>query len=126
MTMASLSYSIAANDVAVDIEAELRLWRTIHPDEPLHKQGLEFKHYVPTLKFGYDAYLLNYRTSLQDVLPALKTRYVKKLLASEQLDWTHAEVIIKSVWRRMSSAESRQRRSAGANDSRDRRSDLAR
>ena len=87
--------------VVVDIEAELDFWRQCYRKWPFHRRGLRFDVYVPTLKFGYDCYLLYHRHELDSLLPALKQRYAYQLPAAQRLDWPRSQGIIREAWRRM-------------------------
>jgi hypothetical protein len=87
--------------VILDIEAELGFWRQRYRNWPFHRRGLGFDAYVPTLKFGYDSYLLFHRYELGSLLPALKIRYTNQLPAAQRLDWACSQRIIRETWRRM-------------------------
>ncbi len=87
--------------IVVDIEAELDFWRQRYRKWPFHRRGLRFDVYVPTLKFGYDCYLLYHRHELDSLLPALKQRYAYLLPAAQRLDWPRSQDIIREAWRRM-------------------------
>lgn len=87
--------------MVIDIEAELGFWRQRYRKWPFHRRGLSFDAYVPTLKFGYDSYLLFHRHELGSLLPALKDRYANRLPASQRLDWACSQSIIRETWRRM-------------------------
>jgi hypothetical protein len=87
--------------VVIDIEAELGFWRQCYRKWPFHRRGLRFDAYVPTLKFGYDCYLLFHHHELGSLLPALKQRYANRLPAAQRLDWPCSQNIIRETWRRM-------------------------
>lgn len=87
--------------LVIDIEAELGFWRRCYRKSPFHRRGLGFDAYVPTLKFGYDAYLLFHHHELGSLLPALKERYASRLPATQRLDWSCSQNIIRETWRRM-------------------------
>ncbi|MGH8060844.1 MAG: hypothetical protein ACREO7_02400 [Pseudoxanthomonas sp.] len=93
--------STDSHGVVIDIEAELGFWRQCYRKWPFHRRGLGFDAYVPTLKFGYDSYLLFHRHELGSLLPALKERYVNRLPADQRLDWSCSQNIIRETWRRM-------------------------
>ena len=63
---------IDSQGVVINIEAELAFWRRCYRKWPFHRRGLGFDAYVPTLKFGYDSYLLYHRRNLDELLPALR------------------------------------------------------
>jgi hypothetical protein len=90
-----------SQDVVLDIDGELAFWRSRYPTTELHRSGRPFESYVPTLKFGYDLYLLNYRRSLDQLLPTLPARYARDVPPHERLDWTLAETLIRQAWSRM-------------------------
>ncbi len=90
--------------VVVNIEAELDFWRQRFRKWPFHRRGLSFDTYVPTLKFGYDCYLLYHRHELDALLPSLKERYAYRLPPAQRLDWPRGESIIREAWRRMHGA----------------------
>lgn len=90
--------------VVVDIKAELDFWRQCYRKWPFHRRGLGFDAYVPTLKFGYDSYLLFHHRDLDELLPALKGRYAYQLPAAQRLGWSCSQCIIREIWRRMQGA----------------------
>ncbi|MEO8365045.1 MAG: hypothetical protein ABI538_02440 [Pseudoxanthomonas sp.] len=85
----------------IDIEAELNFWRKCYRKWPFHRRGLGFDVYIPTLKFGYDSYLLYHRQELDTLLPALKERYAYRLPAAQRLGWSCSQNIIRETWRRL-------------------------
>lgn len=87
--------------VIVDIEAELSYWRDCFQEHEFHRPGMHFDAYVPTFKFGYDAYLLHHQNPLDELLPALKARYESSLTEAQRLEWSRGQSIIKSTWQRM-------------------------
>lgn len=91
----------SSQDVMLDIEAELAYWRRCYEKQGFHRSGWKFDAYEPTLKFGYDAFLLHYRSSLEPLLPALKERYESHLPATQRLDWSRSQTIIRQTWQRM-------------------------
>jgi hypothetical protein len=88
-------------DVVLDIEAELKYWRQCYRKRPFHQRGLPFEAYVPTLKFGYDAYLLHHREALELLMPALKERYLHHLPCEQRLEWSRSQRIIRETWQRI-------------------------
>lgn len=90
-------------DVMLDIDAELRYWRRCYREMQFHRGTHEFDDYIPTLKFGYDQYLLHYRRELEDLLPAMKPRYERAIPEWQQLDWSLGQAIISAAWKRMRS-----------------------
>lgn len=85
----------------VDIQSELRFWEQTYACQPFHHPGTPFRHYVPTLKFAYDSYLLSHRRSLQQLLPLLPGRYEMALARSVRLEWPVAAAVIARVWERL-------------------------
>ena len=95
---------VASQGVIVNIESELAYWRQCFEQKSFHLSGQRFEAYVPTFKFGYDAYLQHYRDPLEILLPALKARYEHSLPSTQRLDWGRGQSIIKETWRRMLAA----------------------
>ena len=85
----------------VDIHSELRFWEDTYARQAFHRPGTPFRHYVPTLKFAYDTYLLSRRRSLQELLPTLPARYDAAILRGVRLDWPVASAVIARVWERL-------------------------
>ncbi len=85
----------------VDIHAELRFWEKAHARQAFHRPGTPFRHYVPTLKFAYDVYLLSRRRPLQALLPSLPIRYDDAVAHHARLDWPWASTVITRVWERL-------------------------
>jgi len=85
----------------VDIHSELRFWEDTYARQDFHRPGTPFRHYVPTLKFAYDIYLLSGRRSLQELLPTLPARYDAAVLRGIRLDWPLASAVIARVWERL-------------------------
>jgi len=85
----------------IDIHSELRFWEGAYARQPFHRAGTPFRHYVPTLKFAYDAYLLSRRRSLQELLPSLPARYEAHVVRGVRLDWPLAHAVIARVWERL-------------------------
>jgi hypothetical protein len=85
----------------VDIHSELRFWEDTYARQAFHRPGTPFRHYVPTLKFAYDTYLLSRRRSLQELLPTLPARYDAAILRGVRLDWSVASAVIARVWERL-------------------------
>lgn len=93
-------------DVMLDIDAELRHWRGCYRESAFHHSPREFDDYIPTLKFGYDVYMLNYRKDLDAVLENLRTRYERSVPEWQRLDWSLSETIVRETWKRMQSGKS--------------------
>ena len=55
--IASQENRMAPHGVVVNIESELAYWRQCFEQKSFHQSGQRFESYVPTFKFGYDAYL---------------------------------------------------------------------
>lgn len=87
--------------VLLDIEAELEYWRRIFPTTEFRDASLPFDDYVPTIKFGYDCFLLFHRQPLAEILPGLRDRYGKSVPRHQQLDWRWADQIVRHAWGRM-------------------------
>ena len=94
-----------SQDVILDIDAELRHWRGCYRQSAFHHGPREFDDYIPTIKFGYDTYLLNYRRELDALLHTLKTRYERDVAEWQRLDWPLSEAVIRETWKRMRSGE---------------------
>ena len=92
---------MAPQGVVVNIESELAYWRQCFEEKSFHQSGQRFEAYVPTFKFGYDAYLQHYRDSLEMLLPSLKARYEHSVPSTHRLDWARGQSIIKETWQRM-------------------------
>lgn len=93
-------------DVMLDIDAELRHWRGCYRDSPFHRTTREFDDYIPTLKFGYDTYLLNYHKDLDELMDKLKQRYERSVPEWQRLDWPLSQTIVRETWKRMQSGQS--------------------
>lgn len=85
----------------VDIQSELHFWADTYAQQAFHRPGTPFRHYVPTLKFAYDTYLLSHRRSLQELLPSLPSRYQAGIVRGVRLDWPLAQAVIARVWERL-------------------------
>jgi hypothetical protein len=85
----------------VDIHSELRFWEKTYARQAFHRPGMAYRHYVPTLKFAYDIYLLSRRRPLQELLPTLPARYEIAVLRGARLDWPLASSVIARVWERL-------------------------
>mgnify|MGYP003577754032 CR=1 FL=1 len=85
----------------IDIQAELRFWEQHYAQQAFHRNGVAFRHYVPTLKFAYDTYLLSPHDALEDLMPSLATRYERNVVSGMRLDWPVAQEILRAVWRRL-------------------------
>jgi hypothetical protein len=83
--------------IVVDVERELSFWRNFYA-APDHAPS--FPASQPTLKFAYDAYLLNPHTPLDGLWDDLRQRYAQ-LPQHERLPWAQAEQIIREVWNRI-------------------------
>src|SRR5688572_19304555 len=88
-------------DVMLDIDAELRYWRSCYRESAFHRSAREFDDDIPTLQFSYDIYLLSYRAELDDLLTTLKQRYERSVPEWQRLDWPLSEAIIRETWNRM-------------------------
>ncbi len=87
--------------VLLDIESELEYWRNTLPDSEFKEMSLAFHRLVPTIKFGYDCYLLFHQKPLAELLPSLRDRYRERVPVSDQLDWRWADQIVRHAWGRM-------------------------
>ena len=90
-----------AQDVMLDIDSELRHWRGCYRESAFHRSSREFDDYIPTLKFGYDVYLLNYRHDLDALMVNLRQRYERTVPEWQRLDWPLSEAIVRETWKRM-------------------------
>lgn len=88
-------------DVVLDIEGELAFWKTAYVDSAFHSPLRPFDAFIPTLKFGYDMYLLNHRRSLDELLPAFQKRYPLDVPQYSRLEWPLAETVVRETWKRM-------------------------
>jgi len=90
-----------AQGLLVDIDAELDYWRSVHPNTEFHMADLQFERLIPTIKFGYDCYLLFHRQPLAELLPSLRSRYQSQVPSHAQVDWRWADQILRHAWGRM-------------------------
>lgn len=88
-------------DVMLDIDGELAFWLGAYRSSPFHRMDRPFDAYVPTLKFGYDMYLLNYHRPLDQLLPSLSERYCRDVSSAQRLEWPLAEAVVRETWKRM-------------------------
>lgn len=95
-----------SQDVMLDIDGELAFWRGSYRSSPFHRMDRPFEAYVPTLKFGYDMYLLHHHRPLEQLLPILRERYCRNLSTAQRLDWPLAEAVVRETWKRMQPAHS--------------------
>lgn len=93
-------------DVILDIDAELRYWRGCYRESAFHRTPVEFDDYIPTLKFGYDTYLLNHHRNLDELMDSLERRYQRVVPQWQRLDWPVSQVIIRETWKRMQQGQS--------------------
>lgn len=87
--------------VFVDVAAELEYWRRIFPTTELAGIALPFDSFVPTIKFGYDCFLIYNSEKLAEVLPRLRLRYAETVPVDQQLDWRWADQIVRHAWGRL-------------------------
>lgn len=87
--------------VLLDIDRELEYWRQALPNTELGKVALPFEAFVPTIKFGYDCFLLFHRETLAEVLPRLRERYKLVVPVADQLEWRWADQIVRHAWGRL-------------------------
>ncbi|MET0581003.1 MAG: hypothetical protein ABWX88_10265 [Pseudoxanthomonas sp.] len=87
--------------IMLDIESELQYWREVFPTTEFAQIALPFDHFVPTIKFGYDCFLLFHSEKLAEVLPRLRPRYTTTVPVVDQLDWRWADQIVRHAWGRM-------------------------
>ena len=88
-------------NVMLDIDSELYYWRENYHQAAFHRMPRAFEQYVPTLKFGYDMYLLNHGRGLDELLPVMRARYQATMDDYESLEWPLAEAVIRETWKRM-------------------------
>lgn len=93
-------------DVMLDIDAELRHWRGCYRESVFHRINREFDDYIPTLKFGYDTYLLNYHKDLDTLMEGLRQRYQRCVPEWQRLEWPLSEAIVRETWKRMQNGQS--------------------
>lgn len=93
-------------DVMLDIDAEMRHWRGCYRDSVFHHCDREFDDYIPTLKFGYDTYLLNYQKDLDALMEGLRQRYQRSIPEWQRLEWPLSEAIVRETWKRMQKGQS--------------------
>jgi hypothetical protein len=93
-------------DVMLDIDADLRYWRGCYRESDFHRTPVEFDDYIPTLKFGYDAYLLNHHGNLDELMASLERRYQRVVPQWQRLDWSLGEAIVRETWKRMQQGQS--------------------
>ena len=91
----------SSQEVVIDIEAEIRYWRLCYTQRPFFTSSAAFEAYLPTLKFGYDSFLLNHHHPLDQLMPVLKERYENRVPAHDRIDWHHGESIVSDIWQRM-------------------------
>lgn len=100
-------------NVMLDIDSELDYWRHHYAQAAFHRTPRPFEQYLPTLKFGYDMYLLNHGSGLDELLPAMRARYEATMDSDEGLDWPLAEAVIRETWKRMRPQINHRARGAG-------------
>jgi hypothetical protein len=88
-------------DVMLDIDSELQYWNEHYTRSAFHRKPCSFDRYLPTIKFGYDMYLLNRGDGLDELLPLMRARYEATMEACRRLDWPLAEAVIRETWKRM-------------------------
>lgn len=88
-------------DVVLDIDSELVFWRDNLHASAFHRTDRDFLEYVPTLKFGYDMYLLHHDEALETLVAHSRQRYARSVCEHDRLDWTLAEAVIRETWKRM-------------------------
>ncbi len=84
----------------VNIEAELDYWRAQHMDPRFNILGATRSDLEDCIKLGYDAYLLNHRSSFEEIQPLLRDRY-QKVRARDHIPWHYALPIMEAVWGRL-------------------------
>ena len=89
-----------APDVLLDIVAELAYWKSCYPYRHFFNSRTPFERYIPTFKFGYDAFLLHHRERLVELLPKLEALY-GQLPERERLPWKDAALVVTAAWQRM-------------------------
>ncbi len=101
MSSARNEIAESSQEVMLDIEAEIRYWRECYLQRPFFMSNAKFEAYLPTLKFGYDTFLLNHHHQLEQLMPVLKERYENRVPAHDRIDWHHGESIVSEIWQRM-------------------------
>lgn len=87
--------------VLLDIDSELDYWRQTMPESEFRAMSMSFTRFIPTIKFGYDCYLMYHQQPLAEILPTLRDRYRDRVPVSDQLDWRWADQIVRHAWGRM-------------------------
>ncbi len=95
-----LDSSVHAN-VVIDMNAELAHWEKCYRSSGFHRPDFNFRDYLSSLKFAYDAYLRCHGQPLEILLPILHKRYVKTLPLNDQLEWDRMSRIVVAVWARL-------------------------
>lgn len=88
-------------NVMLDIDSELDYWRQNYMQAAFHRTSRPFEQYLSTLKFGYDMYLLNHGSGLEELLPIMRARYEATTESDQCLEWPLAEAVIRETWKRM-------------------------
>lgn len=87
--------------LVVDIDAELEYWRRVIPASEFREISVAFDDLVPSIKFGYDCFLLFHHQTLAEVLPRLRDRYRSTVPTDMQLEWRWADQIVRHAWGRL-------------------------
>ena len=97
---------------AIDMQAEMRHWRSGYPHQPFFRSGLQFERYVATLQFGYDTFVPDQQrnSAAQDV--TLCHHYKDSVAARDRIDWAEAEMIVAATWARLQDVQQGSRRAA--------------
>lgn len=102
MNLATQSWARRAHprSIVVDVEHEMNYWSGQLPDLKCYRPQLLLEHYMATLRFAYDSYLLHPHARIDELLPWLRTKYLG-ISSSRRLDWQDAEPVIRAVWDRL-------------------------
>lgn len=102
MDTASYAWAAAAHprSIVVDVDTELDYWSGKLPTLRCFRTCLPRDHYMTTLRFAYDSYLMNPRGHVEEILPWLRNKYMG-LHSSKRLEWQDAEPVVRAVWERL-------------------------
>lgn len=84
----------------INLDEELEYWSNRLASCDFYRPDLRPDVYRRMLKLAYDAYLRNPRASLEEVLPALRTRY-ETTTPGLAVHTAEAEAVFRAVWRRL-------------------------
>jgi hypothetical protein len=100
LVLPSRTRTVHPRSIVVDVEQEMSYWSEQLPDLACYRPHLLLEHYMSTLRFAYDSYLLHPHARIEELLPWLRTKYLG-LPSSRRLDWQDAEPVVRAVWQRL-------------------------